>query len=411
MTNKRLKVIIVNDFGNINGGAAKIAVDTTVGLSREDIDVHYFCASGKINDALLSSERIHIQHLNQEVLLEATNKFKAIFQGLWNKGSEQAMFDLLKDFDPEKTIVHVHGWTKSLSVSCISAALQSGFKVVITLHDFFIYCPNGSFYNYPDKHICHKTPLSVGCITSNCDSRSYFYKMFRVNRSLIERNVFRKFKNKVNFIALSRLSYDVLKPYISKFKSTCFIENPIDVVKKPRVNILKNSKIIYVGRVSVEKGISYFCRAIESLNLTEALVVGEGPELNKLTNEHPTINFMGWQSKEQINKILEDVRVLVFPSVLYETYGLVVQEAASCGIPIIISDCTSAREIVTDGDNGLIFKSKNVPDLADKIKRIYSDDDLAERLSKNAYDTFWSKDHTLKRYSLSLIDYYHQILA
>ena len=76
----------------------------------------------------------------------------------------------LDGFDPHKTIVHVHGWTKSLSSSVVQEALQRDFQIVISLHDYFVACPNGGFYNYKKKHICRLKPLSKACVLSNCDN-------------------------------------------------------------------------------------------------------------------------------------------------------------------------------------------------------------------------------------------------
>jgi len=77
----------------------------------------------------------------------------------------------LEDFDSKNTIVHLHGWTKALSSSVVRECVDKNFSIVCTLHDYFVACPNGGFYNFRTHKICHLHPLSTRCVLENCDSR------------------------------------------------------------------------------------------------------------------------------------------------------------------------------------------------------------------------------------------------
>lgn len=405
-----MNIIIVNDSGNINGGAAKVAIDSTIELSNSKNNVFYFCSSKEIEKQLVLSKLSLLKNLNQSEIKDESNKLNAFIRGIWNLKAYSEMKSLLKNMDKKQTIVHIHGWTKSLTISVIFAALINGFKVVITLHDFFIHCPNGGLFNYKRKSICKIKPLSLNCITTNCDSRGYSFKIFRVIRSIIERIIFLLYKNKIHLIFLSKLSYDVLQPYIYKFNSVSYIENPVDRKKETKVKAETNNIFLFIGRISFEKGCESFCKSISSNSNLKGIVIGEGNEYNYLVEKYPNISFLGWQSKKEIDNILRKTRCLVFPSLWYETYGLVVKEAISIGIPCIVSSSTAACEFIIDNHNGVIFESGNIEDLSKKILILNNDNELVLKLSENAYKSFWSKDHSVKRHTSLLIDKYNHIL-
>ena len=70
---------------------------------------------------------------------------------------------LLGSLPAERTIVHVHGWAKALSPSIAMPIARSGLPAVYTIHEYFLFCPNGGFYNYQRGHTCSLEPLSAAC--------------------------------------------------------------------------------------------------------------------------------------------------------------------------------------------------------------------------------------------------------
>ena len=85
-------------------------------------------------------------------------------------------------------------------------------------------------------------------------------------------------------------------------------------------------------------------------------------------------------------------RALIFPSLWYETLGLVVLEAASQGIPSVVPHNSAAAEIVTHGVTGLHFRTGDEVDLRAQLRRL-RDPELARRLGRAAYEQFWSSEY------------------
>ncbi|MEP5237823.1 MAG: hypothetical protein ABJQ38_02630, partial [Flavobacteriaceae bacterium] len=178
-------VVVVNDFGYVNGGASEVAIMSAVELSKKH-RVIFFCAVGPI-DEILKDSNVEVIWLNQKWIVKEPNIFKAMIQGIWNLKAKRKFQQLLETLDRNHTIIHVHTWVKSLSSSFVSTIHSMGFKNVITLHDYFTACPNGAFYNYQKKSICKLKPLSTNCLLSNCDKQSRLQKIWRVLRQFVQK--------------------------------------------------------------------------------------------------------------------------------------------------------------------------------------------------------------------------------
>jgi glycosyltransferase involved in cell wall biosynthesis len=402
-------VVIVNDFAYINGGASKVAIDSALGLGKAGVDVTFFSAVGPAIP-LLEQNGVRAICLGQEEIAKDPNRLRAVVRGLWNAKAGRRMADLLRGLDPGRTIIHVHGWTKALSSSPIAVALRSGFKVIFTLHDYFIGCPNGGFYNYKSDAICTLKPLSAACIATNCDSRNYLQKQWRVLRQVIQRKKGLIPDGIRHFITISDFSERVLSPYLPKGACVYRVSNPISMEKKLPVDLAANTAFVMVGRVSPEKGVQLFAKAVQELGV-EGIIIGDGPIRKLVQQQFPAIRYTGWLKPEEVRRVLSAARCLVFPSLCYETQGLAVLEAAALGIPAIVADTSAARDLVIDGVTGLWFKGGDLLDLKEKMKKLATDTKFAAEAGLAAYRCFWENPPTLERHVKELIGVYSSMLA
>ena len=403
-----MKVIIINDYGFINGGAAKVAIDSAIGLVKQGFQVVFLCAVGPVAPELLGSD-VKVICIGQTDILNDSNRLRAAVNGLWNVLAMRKMADLLLHYSPSDTIVHVHGWTKALSSSPIRIAIRRGFKVILTLHDYFVACPNGGFFDYPAKRICKRRPLSFSCVMRNCDVRSYPQKIWRVIRQIVQKDIGRIPFGISGFIAVSNFSLGILRKNLPSTNSIRVISNPIETNRAKPVNVASNQNFVCASRLSEEKGVGLFAEAMKQLGYG-GIVVGDGPLANKLRMQYPDMIYTGWQSANDLLKILQQARVLIFPSLWYEVQPLIVLEAMSLGIPVIVPDTSAAREIITDGVTGLWFQGGDLGDLINKIRQCQNDPVLVANLGLAAHQAFWSNPPTIKSHILKLIQMYKSIL-
>lgn len=370
-------IIIAYDCANINGGAAKVAIQSAITLSEEGFNVFFFSASGPVDEQLQKS-KVTVKCLGIDDINHGS-KLAAIKNGIWNREVEREFGDFLTAFSPDETIIHIHGWAKALSSAVVKVACENEFKTFITLHDYFTLCPNGGFYDYQKGEICTREPMSAACVFCNCDKRSYAQKMWRVARQFVQDRNVRNNPNVV-FLSISQKNEDIVRPYV---KSNAFyrVDNPVQLAEHQIEDCSKSNRFLYVGRLSEEKGIELFCQAITELKVDydiEGVVVGDGVLHDTLKEEYPAIQFVGWKSPEEVQGYIQSARTLVLPSKWYEGAPLTIIEAMSAGLPCIVSDCTSATEVIKDGENGYVFKANDVESLKQSMSKAMDDRNIIQ---------------------------------
>ena len=384
-------VVIVNDFNYTQGGASKVAIDTAKILKDEGLDVYFFSAVNKQEENI---DGIKYISTNQNEALKEKNRLKGCINGVYNFKAKRIFKKLLETLDRETTVIHVHGWTKALSSSIFDIAFKMNFKVVVTLHDYFTACPNGGYFNYKENKICEKKPLSGKCIRCNCDSRNYGFKVYRLIRQFVQNKIV-KLNDKLKYaIGISDLSVSILKTTLGSNITIEKIYNPIEYDENQEIiDVSKNEYYLYVGRISKEKGVDLFCKAVTELGL-KGIAVGNGNEKEKLEKQYPNIEFTGWKNKEDVKKYMIGARALIFPSLWYETAGLTILEAQVLGVPCIVSGWCAGKEFIKESINGFTFNSYE--DLKFKIGQVNN--------IERGLDNF--KKYNYEHYKNNLVRYY-----
>jgi len=402
------KIIVVNDFARITGGADQVAISSAIGLAGRGYDVNFFSAVCNPMDPELLNSPVATVCLNQQDILNDPNRARAAMRGLWNTAASRRFSAILDACDRRTTIVHVHSWTKALSSSVVRAAEARNFPLVITLHDYFSVCPNGGFFDYRRGEICYKHPLSLGCIAESCDARSYSHKLWRVARQSIQK-ISGLPRNIRHFISVSDFSSEILRPFLPAQASIYRVDNPIAMERSLPTKVDGNDVFLYVGRLCKEKGPLLFAEAAARVGV-KAIFVGAGPCQDDISTLYPQAHLAGWQRREEIAGYLAGARALVFPSLWYETQGMTVLEAAAAGVPAIVPHLSAASASVKDGVTGLWFRTGDADDLAAKI-RIMQEPATAATMGIAAYERYWRNPLTLDRHLDQLVTCYQRILS
>jgi glycosyltransferase involved in cell wall biosynthesis len=401
-----VNIFIILDHAHINGGQAKVALESAIGLRQRGHAVTVFTAVSPIAPSLIEAG-VKVICLEQDDIVSAKSKLTFAVQTIWNRKAMRALKEALAPLDPLNTLVHVHGWAKALSPSIGRALKSSGLPIVYTMHEFFLVCPNGGFYDYQQQKPCLRVPLSLNCISCNCDSRSYAYKALRLVRQGLLDYV-SGFKKAIHhLIIISHLQYEVSKDYIPLHIKLHKIDNPISAVPLgPKTDV--GDTFLYVGRLSPEKGIHLFLEAARRVGI-KATVIGDGPSSDDLQQAYPEADFLGWKSADEVLTYMRAARVLVFPSVWYEGQPLTVYEALSMGTPVIVSGVCAGREAIVDGENGYTFATQNVNSLAQKLA-FFQNDAHVRDLSQKTYARYWANPLSVERHLDSLETLYAAVL-
>ena len=379
-------VVLVADHAAINGGQAKVAIESALGLAARGVRVSLFAAVGPV-DPRLEPAGIRVVCLEQDDITTTRSKLAFAAQAIWNGAARRALARELAACDPRDTLIHVHAFAKALSPSIGPALRASGLPCLYTMHEFFLVCPTGGFYAYPEQRICHRQPMSTACIVANCDARSYPRKVARMVRHAGLTQVARLPELFSHVITISDLQEGVVRPLMPRGTVFHRVDNPIAVAPTP-VRAGAPGDFLFVGRISTEKGAPIFAEAARRAGV-RAVFVGDGPERADLAARYPEAVMLGWRDATGVQALMREARALVFPSVWYEGQPLTVYEALACGTPVIVSDACAGREAVADGETGFWFRSGDPDALAAHLRRL-SDDGLAARMGRAAHDRYWT---------------------
>ena len=180
--NKVRNIVVAGDYAYVEGGAARMGINTAILLKRyTDRNVIFFGGCGEPADELRDSG-VRCVTLGLPDLLQNPSKADAFIHGIYNKTVYRKAAELFRELGPEETVLHVHAWTKVLTSAVFKAAADCGVRIFLSVHDYFLSCPNGGCYNFVRGEICTLQPMSAACVKCNCDSRNYIYKLWRCLR-------------------------------------------------------------------------------------------------------------------------------------------------------------------------------------------------------------------------------------
>lgn len=150
--------------------------------------------------------------------------------------------------------------------------------------------------------------------------------------------------------------------------------------------------LLYAGRLSFDKGIDTAIEAMVRIvfdlgqrNIRLSLA-GSGSmdyetHLRDLVNQKKLtdyVSFLGWISPDEMPGLLKKFDVLLVPSTWQEPFARVVLEGMISGLAVVATSKGGTTEILTDGENGLLFAAGDADDLAQKIVRLSADPKLRQ---------------------------------
>jgi glycosyltransferase involved in cell wall biosynthesis len=200
----------------------------------------------------------------------------------------------------------------------------------------------------------------------------------------------------------------MMRPYLPKHARFHALHNVIDVARRAPAPVGANRTITCIGRLDEEKGVRLLATAAAACGLP-TVFVGDGPLRGEIEGfAHVTVT--GWVSPADVVAHLDRARCLVFPSLWYETFGLVVDEAASRGVPAVVSDITAAAERVGNGVTGWHFRSGDPGALQAALQHTRIDGHV-EAAGAAAYAAYWQDPPTRQSHAAALVGIYREMLA
>ena len=156
-----------------------------------------------------------------------------------------------------------------------------------------------------------------------------------------------------------------------------------------RLGVKESKRLLYVGRVAVEKNLAMLGRVFRSLAATRSdtalVIAGDGPFMAKMKEELAGLPayFLGRQNDAQLQLLYSSAELFVFPS-RTDTLGQVVLEAQASGLPVLVSDEGGPREMMDDGVTGKVLPATDEVAWVKQIGELLDDESLRQRMSRSA---------------------------
>lgn len=399
-----MRAVIVSDFGSVNGGAAKVAIESARGLAEAGVEIVFACAVGPVSERL-SHPRISVEMFNGEEIWRVGGRIAAAQQGVWNAPAHAFLTKLLARQPRGATIVHLHQWTKAFSPAAIAAAGESGLPVALTLHDYFAFCPVGGYFDFRAGAPCQHKPMSFGCITANCDRASYVHKLVRLARQWRSDEALRNLRAPL-FIHVSAFARRFAESFLPLQGRHLVIENMIGGAHDVPADVAANRHALYLGRFTEEKGVLMLARACALAGLPLRLVGDGEPGIKaEIARLNPDAQFGGWVDARAAVAELRAARCLAAPSLWYETGPMTAPEAMALGVPVVLAREMGASARIDDRRNGMVFATGDQAGLVQALREM-ADPQTARRLGLQAHADYWADPLTLARHVERLVAAY-----
>jgi len=174
----------------------------------------------------------------------------------------------------------------------------------------------------------------------------------------------------------------------------------------------KKMVILFSGRFVKYKDLDIVAEVYKSLMVERKdqlkfVLLGKGPMENELKERMPDALFPGYLTGEDLSRSYASGDIFIFPSTT-ETFGNVVQEAISSGLPAVVSDIGGCKEIVEDSKAGFVCEANNTDEFHDAILKLIDDKAEKNRLVENGLE--WSRKRTWKSINGRLIDTFNELI-
>jgi glycosyltransferase involved in cell wall biosynthesis len=384
-----MKILLINNFLGIIGGVERYLSEIAVHLEKRGHRVFTITSGARDGIAVRKGRDIIIPGLSDfDTSLDAETRKELVRH--------------LEDISPDVTYYH-----NLQNVEVMETVTRYG-RPFIFAHTLDVTCPGGRRFLRTRSGFCRKGP-GLRCLIYpyiyRCNTIRPRRLLKSIKRVKLLKRVFKKQWEKPGDTGFKKIT--VASSFMKKelvnwgIDENKIVWNPlIPTVEihcsrgsqhKQEISPMRNTRpiILFVGRLAAVKGVDVFLESAKMLeNPADIVIVGDGgqqKELEQIAKNMPSginVNFVGRKEGAELIDCYQKARVVVFPSVWAEPFGLAGLDALILGRPVVAFDTGGVSDWLSDGESGFLVKHLDKKGMAEKIDLLTGDKELAEEMGR-----------------------------
>lgn len=302
-------------------------------------------------------------------------------------------------------VVHVHNMLPMLSPSALVGARRGGAAVVLTAHNYRLFCPLGTMFAAGRPHRSCIRGSSLVCAVrhprDDLGTTVAYGVGIEVQRRL---RLVERWADAV--VAPSRFLARTLVS--AGFDPTLVRALSYGVPVRP-FRSLPRDYVLFAGRLSEEKGLGLLLTASKLVPDIPIVVAGGGPLRPLVDGQRgDNVRFVGSLSEDEVAEVRASAALVVVPSVWDDVQPFSAIEALAAGKPVLTSDRGGLPEIVAGG-GGMTFESGNVSELAQGLRTLWAASRSSVDVGREAWQVA-NRRHSLRTQTAKLLRLYQEVV-
>lgn len=300
---------------------------------------------------------------------------------IYSFDAKEKIQKLLHHVKPD--LAHFHIFQHQISPSIFGVLQKRNIPIILTLHDLKPICP--SYKNYVNGKVCNACNGGkfYNCAIKKCTKNSRLGSLINTVEMYFH-YAMGYYQSVDRYIAVSKF-------YKEKMIEAGFPESKIDYLpnyieaSEFEPNSEDKGYMLYLGRLSEEKGLHTYLDAASINPEIPHLIAGTGPLEQALKSQVverglTNVKLLGFKQGKELKTTLSESTCVIVPSEGYENCPMTILEAFAAGRPVIGSRIGGIPELIDENDDGFTFDPGSSTQLSEKIRWIWNNRSQARRL-------------------------------
>lgn len=406
-----MKVLLINKVLYPKGGDA-VATLSTGELLRDHGHEVFFWGMKSGANPFYEHENLFVEEMDFNLRHGIREQLKMGGNVLYSFEAKRKVEKLIQSIG-KPDIVHLHNFAHQISPSILHLFKKYNIPCVMTMHDYKLVCPVYALVS--NGKLCDKCTGGnyYMCVFNRCTKYSYAKSLLNTAEMYLHHRILHIYDLIDTYIAPSLFMKSKCEEMQFK-KRIVYLPNFVKTGEFVPKYAWNENSIVYVGRLSSEKGLLTLIEAMAKNPNVTLKLIGEGTigeDLKRRVRERSlgNIRFLGYKIGDDLKIEVQNSMFSVLASECYENNPRSIIETFALGKPALGSRIGGIGELVREGETGFTFEAGNTNDLGSKIEYLVNNPVKIIEMGKNAR-RFVEKELSAQKHYERLMKIYEQVI-